>query len=175
MQVYYDKDCDLPLIQGKKVVIVGYGSQGHAHALNLKDSGVRDVRIALRSGSATADKARGAGFEVMEPAAAAAWADVVMILVPDELQADLYRDHIGPNLRKGAALAFAHGLNIHFRQIEPRADLDIFMVAPKGPGHTVRGEYVKGGGVPCLFAVHQNATGKARDLAMSYACAIGGG
>ncbi len=175
MQVYYDKDCDLPLIQGKKVVIVGYGSQGHAHALNLKDSGVRDVRIALRAGSATADKARGAGFEVMEPAAAAAWADVVMILVPDELQADLYRDHIGPNLRKGAALAFAHGLNIHFRQIEPRADLDVFMVAPKGPGHTVRGEYVKGGGVPCLFAVHQNATGKARDLAMSYACAIGGG
>lgn len=175
MQVYYDKDCDLSVIQNKKVVIVGYGSQGHAHALNLKDSGVKDVRIALRDGSKTAEKARTAGFEVMDPASAAAWADVVMMLVPDELQADLYRDHIGPNLRKGVALAFAHGLNIHFGQIVPRADLDVFMVAPKGPGHTVRGEYVKGGGVPCLFAVHQNATGQARNIAMSYAAGIGGG
>ncbi|MCB9978270.1 MAG: ketol-acid reductoisomerase [Rhodospirillales bacterium] len=175
MQVYYDKDCDLSLIQNKKVVIVGYGSQGHAHALNLKDSGVKDVRIALRDGSKTAEKARAAGFEVMDPASAAAWADVVMMLVPDELQADLYRDHIGPNLRKGVALAFAHGLNIHFGQIVPRPDLDVFMVAPKGPGHTVRGEYVKGGGVPCLFAVHQNATGQARNIAMSYAAGVGGG
>lgn len=175
MQVYYDKDCDLSLIQNKKVVIVGYGSQGHAHALNLKDSGVKDVRIALRDGSKTAEKARAAGFEVMDPASAAAWADVVMMLVPDELQADLYRDHIGPNLRQGVALAFAHGLNIHFGQIVPRPDLDVFMVAPKGPGHTVRGEYVKGGGVPCLFAVHQNATGQARALAMSYAAGVGGG
>ncbi len=174
MKVYYDKDCDAALIKGKKVVIVGYGSQGHAHAQNLRDSGA-DVRIALRAGSKSADKARGAGFTVMEPAEAAAWADVTMILVPDELQADLYAEHLAENLKKGSALAFAHGLNIHFKRIQPRADLDVFMVAPKGPGHTVRGEYVKGGGVPCLFAVYQDASGKARDIAMSYASAIGGG
>ena len=163
------------LIKGKKVVIVGYGSQGHAHANNLRDSGVKDVRIALRPGSATIKKAEGAGFTVMSPAEAAAWADVVMILTPDELQADLYRDDLAKNMKEGAALAFAHGLNVHFNLIEPRADLDVFMIAPKGPGHTVRGEYQRGGGVPCLVAVHQNASGNALDIALSYASAIGGG
>ncbi|MGQ9368469.1 ketol-acid reductoisomerase [Azospirillum sp. A39] len=175
MRVYYDRDADVNLIKGKKVVIVGYGSQGHAHANNLRDSGVKDVRVALRPGSASAQKAEGAGFTVMNPAEAAAWADVVMILTPDELQADLYRDQLAANLREGAALVFAHGLNVHFNLIEPRADLDVFMVAPKGPGHTVRGEYQRGGGVPCLVAVHQNASGNALDIALSYASAIGGG
>lgn len=175
MRVYYDADADVNLIKSKKVVIVGYGSQGHAHALNLKDSGVKDVRIALRKGSATAKKAENAGFTVMEPAEAAKWADVVMILVPDELQADLYNNDIAPNLKKGAALAFAHGFNVHFKLIEPRADMDVYMIAPKGPGHTVRGEYVKGGGVPCLVAVHQNASGNALEIALSYASAVGGG
>ncbi len=175
MRVYYDNDCDVSLIKGKKVVIVGYGSQGHAHANNLKDSGVKELRVALREGSASAKKAKDAGIEVMSPADAAAWADVLMMLTPDELQADIYYQHIAPNLKKGAAIVFAHGLNIHFSLIEPRADLDVFMVAPKGPGHTVRGEYVKGGGVPCLVAVHQNPSGKALDLALSYASAIGGG
>jgi len=175
MRVYYDRDADVNLIKGKKVVIVGYGSQGHAHAQNLRDSGVKDVRIALRPGSATVKKAEGAGFTVMAPAEAAAWADVVMILTPDELQADLYRDSLAANLKEGAALAFAHGLNIHFNLIEPRADLDVFMIAPKGPGHTVRGEYQRGGGVPCLVAVHQNASGNALDIALSYASAVGGG
>ncbi len=175
MRVYYDNDCDLNLIKNKKVVIVGYGSQGHAHANNLKDSGVKDLRVALREGSASAKKAKDAGIEVMNPAEAAAWADVVMMLTPDELQADIYKEHLAPNLRKGAAIAFAHGLNIHFSLIEARQDLDVFMVAPKGPGHTVRGEYAKGGGVPCLVAVHQNPSGKALDLALSYASGIGGG
>ena len=175
MRVYYDRDADVNLIKGKKVVIVGYGSQGHAHANNLRDSGVKDVRIALRPGSATIKKAEAAGFTVMSPAEAAAWADLVMILTPDELQADLYRDDLAKNLKQGAAMAFAHGLNVHFSLIEPRADLDVFMIAPKGPGHTVRGEYQRGGGVPCLVAVHQNASGNALDIALSYASAIGGG
>jgi ketol-acid reductoisomerase len=175
MRVYYDRDADVNLIKGKKVVIVGYGSQGFAHANNLKDSGVREVTVALRPGSATAKKAEEAGFTVMSPADAAAWGDVVMMLTPDELQADIYRDSLAPNLKQGAALVFAHGLNIHFNLIEPRADLDVFMIAPKGPGHTVRGEYQKGGGVPCLVAVHQNASGNALDIALSYASAIGGG
>jgi ketol-acid reductoisomerase len=175
MRVYYDQDADVNLIKSKKVVIVGYGSQGHAHAQNLKDSGVKDVRIALKKGSASAEKAKSAGFEVMEPADAAAWADVVMILIPDELQADLYANELHANMKKGAALAFAHGLNVHFGLIEPRADLDVYMIAPKGPGHTVRGEYLKGGGVPCLIAIHQDATGNAKDIALSYASAVGGG
>ncbi|MDF2096883.1 ketol-acid reductoisomerase [Aquibaculum arenosum] len=175
MRVYYDRDADVNLIKGKKVVIVGYGSQGHAHAMNLRDSGVADVRIALRAGSATAAKAEGAGFTVMTPAEAAKWADVVMVLTPDELQADLYKDDLGPNMKEGAAIAFAHGLNIHFNLIEPRKDLDVFMVAPKGPGHTVRSEYVRGGGVPCLLAVEQNASGNAHEIGLSYAAAIGGG
>ena len=175
MRVYYDRDADVNLIKGKKVVIVGYGSQGHAHAHNLRDSGVKDVRIALRPGSATIKKAETAGFTVMTPAEAAAWADVVMVLTPDELQADLYRDDLAPNMKQGAALAFAHGLNVHFNLIEPRADLDVFMIAPKGPGHTVRSEYQRGGGVPSLVAVHQNASGNALDIALSYASANGGG
>ncbi|NYZ17793.1 ketol-acid reductoisomerase [Azospirillum sp. RWY-5-1] len=175
MRVYYDRDADVNLIKGKKVVIVGYGSQGHAHANNLRDSGVKEVVVALRPGSGSAKKAEGAGFTVMAPAEAAAWGDVVMILTPDELQADLYRDHLAANLKQGASMVFAHGLNVHFNLIEPRADLDVFMIAPKGPGHTVRGEYQRGGGVPCLVAVHQNASGNALDIALSYASAIGGG
>jgi ketol-acid reductoisomerase len=175
MRVYYDRDADVNLIKSKKVAIVGYGSQGHAHALNLKDSGVKELVVALRPGSAAIAKAEGAGLKVMDPAAAAKWADVVMVLTPDEGQADLYREHLAPNLRPGAALAFAHGLNVHFNLIEPRADIDVFMVAPKGPGHTVRGEYLKGGGVPSLVAVAQDATGNALDIALSYASANGGG
>jgi ketol-acid reductoisomerase len=175
MRVYYDRDADVNLIKGKKVVIVGYGSQGHAHANNLRDSGVKELAVALRPGSPSAAKAEGAGFTVMNPTDAAKWGDVVMILTPDELQADLYRDHLAPNLKANAALVFAHGLNIHFSLIEARPDLDVFMVAPKGPGHTVRSEYQRGGGVPCLVAVHQNATGNALDIALSYASAIGGG
>ncbi|MGC6518121.1 MAG: ketol-acid reductoisomerase [Candidatus Puniceispirillaceae bacterium] len=175
MRVYYDQDADIGLIKGKKVVIVGYGSQGHAHAANLKDSGVAEVVVALRAGSSTIAKAEGAGFKVMTVADAAAWADVVMMLTPDELQADIYEAEIHDNMRPGAALAFAHGLNVHFSLIEPRSDIDVFMVAPKGPGHTVRGEYVKGGGVPCLLAVHQDASGNAHDVGLSYACGVGGG
>ncbi len=175
MRVYYDRDADVNLIKGKKVVIVGYGSQGHAHAMNLRDSGVADVRIALRAGSATRKKAEAAGFAVMTPAEAAAWADVVMMLTPDELQADIYRDDLADNMKEGAAIVFAHGLNVHFNLIEARKDLDVFMVAPKGPGHTVRSEYLRGGGVPCLIAVHQNASGNAQELGLSYASAIGGG
>ncbi len=175
MRVYYDRDADVNLIKAKKVVIVGYGSQGHAHAMNLRDSGVTDVRIALRPGSATIKKAEGAGFTVMSPAEAAAWADVVMMLTPDELQADIYADQLRDNMKEGAALAFAHGFNIHFRLIEPRPDLDVFMVAPKGPGHTVRSEYQRGAGVPCLIAVQQNASGNALEIGLSYASAIGGG
>ena len=175
MRVYYDRDADVNLIKSKKIVIVGYGSQGHAHAHNLKESGVDDVRVALRPNSASAVKAKDAGFEVMTPADAAAWADVVMVLAPDELQAELYNDHLAGNLKSGSALAFAHGLIIHFRLIEPRDDLDIFMIAPKGPGHTVRSEYQRGGGVPCLLAVQQNASGNAQEIGLSYGCAIGGG
>jgi ketol-acid reductoisomerase len=175
MRVYYDQDADLGLIKAKKVVIVGYGSQGHAHAANLKESGVKAVAVALREGSASAPKAEAAGFKVMSVAEAAAWGDVIMMLTPDELQADIYKDDIAPNIRPGAALAFAHGLNVHFNLIEPRPDVDVFMVAPKGPGHTVRGEYLKGGGVPCLLAVHQDASGNAHDIGMSYACGVGGG
>jgi len=173
--VYYDDDCDKKLIKGKKIAIVGYGSQGHAHAANLRDSGCKDVRIALRKDSASNKKAKSASFETMDVAEAARWADVVMMATPDELQREIYKDHLHANMKKGAALAFAHGLNIHFNLIEPRADLDVFMVAPKGPGHTVRGEYQKGGGVPCLIAVHQNASGKAKEIGLSYASAIGGG
>ena len=175
MRVYYDRDADVNLIKAKKVAVIGYGSQGHAHAANLRDSGVADVRVALRAGSASAAKAEAAGFTVVNPAEAAAWADVVMVLVPDELQAALYRDHLEPNLKTNAALAFAHGLNIHFNLIEPRSDLDVFMVAPKGPGHTVRSEYQRGGGVPCLLAVQQDASGAAFDIGLAYASAIGGG
>ncbi len=175
LNVYYDKDCDVELIKDKKVVVVGYGSQGHAHAQNLKDSGVQSVVIALREGSASAAKAEAAGFEVKSPAAAVADADVVMMLVPDEHQADLYKDELEANMKEGAALAFAHGLNIHFGLIKPRADLDVFMIAPKGPGHTVRSEYQRGGGVPCLIAVAQDASGSAKEMALSYACAVGGG
>jgi ketol-acid reductoisomerase len=175
MRVYYDRDADVNLIKGKKVVVFGYGSQGHAHANNLKESGVKDVRVALRPGSASIKKAEGAGLTVMEPSAAAEWADVVMVLVPDELQSELYRDHLEPNMREGTALAFAHGLNIHFNLIEPRSDLDIFMIAPKGPGHLVRSEYLSGAGVPCLLAVHQNPSGNASEIGLSYSSAIGGG
>jgi ketol-acid reductoisomerase len=175
MRVYYDRDADVNLIKGKNILVVGYGSQGHAHALNLKDSGAKDVRVALRAGSATVKKAEGAGLKVMTPGEGAKWADMVMVLTPDELQAKLYVDDLAPNMKQGAALAFAHGLNIHFRLIEPRPDLDVLMIAPKGPGHTVRGEFVKGGGVPCLVAVAQNASGNALELALSYASAIGGG
>src|ERR1700751_3994990 len=175
MRVYYDRDADVNLIKGKKIAVVGYGSQGHAHALNLKDSGVKDVRVALRESSAKGKKAEAAGLTVLSPKEAAKWADVVMVLTPDELQAKLYTDDLAPNMKKGAALAFAHGLNIHFKLIEPRSDLDVFMVAPKGPGHTVRSEYVRGGGVPCLVAVAQNASGTALEIAISYASAIGGG
>jgi ketol-acid reductoisomerase len=175
MRVYYDRDADLARILDKKIAIVGYGSQGHAHALNLRDSGIKNVAVALRPGSASAKKAESEGLKVMTVAEAAAWADLLMVLAPDEHQRDIYAAEIAPNIRDGAALLFAHGLNIHFRLIEPKASIDVLMVAPKGPGHTVRGEYVKGGGVPCLIAVHQNATGGAMDLGLAYASAIGGG
>ncbi len=175
MKVYYDKDANQDLIKGKKVAILGYGSQGHAHAQNLRDSGVKSVVIGLRSGSASAEKAKNAGFTVKEPAEAVKDADVVMVLVPDEFQGSLYSNEINGNIKEGAALAFAHGLNIHFKFIKPREDLDVFMVAPKGPGHTVRSEFVKGGGVPCLVAIEKNASGNALDIALSYASAIGGG
>jgi len=175
MRVYYDRDADLNLIKGKKVAVVGYGAQGHAHALNLRDSGVKDVAVALREGSASAKKAEAEKFKILSVAEAAKWADVVMMLTPDELQADIYNKELAPNMKQGAALLFAHGLNVHFNLIEPRADLDVLMVAPKGPGHTVRSEYLRGGGVPCLIAIHQDASGNAHDLGLSYAAAIGGG
>ena len=175
MRVFYDRDADVNLIKSKKVVMVGYGSQGRAHALNLKDSGAKEIRVALREGSATAKKAEADGFQVMNVADAAKWADLMMMATPDELQADIYKDHIHNNLRDGAAIAFAHGLNVHFGLIEAKKTVDVVMIAPKGPGHTVRGEYQKGGGVPCLIAVHQDASGNAHDLALSYACGVGGG
>src|SRR6185436_2245409 len=169
MKVFYDKDADLRLIKGKKVTILGYGSQGHAHALNLKDSGVK-VTVGLRKGGTSWDKAKKAGLDVKDVADAVKAADFVMILLPDEHIAD-----VEPHMKKGAALAFAHGFNIHFGQVVPRADLDVVMIAPKAPGHTVRSTYVQGGGVPMLIAIHQNPSKKARDLALSYAAAIGGG
>ena len=175
MRVYYDRDADVNLIKAKKVAVIGYGSQGHAHANNLKDSGVKDIVVGLRAGSAGVAKAEAAGLRVLAPAEAAKWADVVMVLTPDEGQGDLYRDHLAANMKPGAAIAFAHGLNIHFNLTEPRADIDVFMIAPKGPGHTVRSEYQRGGGVPCLVAVAQNPSGNALEIALSYASAIGGG
>ena len=174
MQVYYDKDCDLSIIQGKKVTIIGYGSQGHAHACNLKDSGV-DVTVALRPGSSSAAKAEAAGLPVKSVPEAVAASDVIMVLTPDEFQAQLYRDEIEPNLKEGATLAFAHGFAIHYNQIVPRKDLDVIMIAPKAPGHTVRNEFVKGGGIPDLIAIFQDASGNAKNLALSYACGVGGG
>ena len=175
MRVYYDRDADVGLIKKKKVVIVGYGSQGHAHAANLKDSGVAEVAVALRSDSSSRAKASDAGFKVMDVVEASQWGDVIMMLTPDELQADIYADEIAENIRPGAAIAFAHGLNVHFNLIEPRTDIDVFMVAPKGPGHTVRSEYARGGGVPCLIAVHQDSSGNAHEIGLSYASAVGGG
>ena len=174
MRVYYDRDADLNFIRSKKIAIIGFGSQGHAHALNMRDSGVKDVAIAARPGPSS-KKAEAAGFPVMANAEAAKWADVMMMVTPDELQADIYARDLAPNMKNGAALFFAHGFNIHFRLIEPRADLDVAMVAPKGPGHTVRSEYQRGGGVPCLIAVHQDASGNAHELGLAYASAIGGG
>ncbi|MCH8836018.1 MAG: ketol-acid reductoisomerase, partial [Proteobacteria bacterium] len=175
MQVYYDRDADVNMIKAKNVAVVGYGSQGHAHALNLRDSGVKNVVVALREGSGSVEKAEAEQLKVVSPAEAAKWADVVMVLTPDEGQAKLYDDDLRENMKDGAALAFAHGLNIHFRLIEPRPDLDVFMVAPKGPGHTVRSEYQRGAGVPMLLAIEQDASGNAHDLGLAYACAIGGG
>ena len=175
MDMLYDCDADTDLIKSKKIAVIGYGSQGHAHTLNLRDSGVAEICVGLRPDSSSVAKAQAEGIEVKSISEAAAWADIVMILTPDELQKDIYNTHIANNIREGAALMFAHGLSIHFNLIEPRADLDVLMVAPKGPGHTVRGEYLRGGGVPCLVAVQQDASGTARDIAMSYACGLGGG
>ena len=175
MRVFYDRDADVNLIKTKKVAIVGYGSQGHAHTLNLRDSGVKEIAVALRQGSGSIAKAEAEGIKVMEPSEAAAWADVLMILAPDEIQADLYAAEIHANLKTGSAIAFAHGLSVHFGLINPPEGVDVFMIAPKGPGHTVRGEYARGAGVPCLVAVHQDASGAALDLALSYGSAIGGG
>ena len=175
MKMFYEKDADVNLIKSKKVAIIGFGSQGHAHALNLKDSGVTEIVVALREGSSSIKKAEQAGLKVMNISDAAEWADVVMILTPDELQSGIYKNHIEQRMKQGSSLAFAHGLNIHYDLIKSRDDLDVFMVAPKGPGHLVRTEFKKGGGVPCLMAVHKDSSGKARDLALSYASAIGGG
>jgi ketol-acid reductoisomerase len=175
MRVYYDRDADVNLIKSKKVVIVGYGSQGRAHALNLKDSGVKNLAVALKAGSPTVKKAEADGLKVMTVAEAAKWGDLLMMAAPDELQADIYKADIAPHIRDGAAIAFAHGLNVHFNLIEPKKTIDVVMIAPKGPGHTVRGEYLKGGGVPCLIAINQDASGNAHDLALSYASGVGGG
>ena len=175
MKMYYEKDANTNLIKSKKVAIVGFGSQGHAHALNLKDSGVKEIVVALRENSPSIKKAEQAGLKVMNLSDAAEWADVLMILAPDELQSAIYKNHVEQRMRQGTSLAFAHGLNIHFDLIKARDDLDVFMVAPKGPGHLVRTEYQKGGGVPCLMAVHKDSSGAAKDLALSYASAIGGG
>jgi len=174
MKVYYDKDADLSLVKGKKVTIIGYGSQGHAHSLNLHDSGMK-VTVGLRKGGASWDKAKKAGLKVAEVAEAVRSADIVMMLLPDEHIAAVYQMEVEPNLKKGGALAFAHGFNVHYGQVQPRKDLDVWMVAPKAPGHTVRSTYVAGGGTPMLVAVHQNPSKKARDMAISYAAAIGGG
>ncbi|MEM6762535.1 MAG: ketol-acid reductoisomerase, partial [Pseudomonadota bacterium] len=175
MRVYYDRDADINLIKGKAISVVGYGSQGHAHTLNLRDSGASNVSVALRPGSASAKKAEAEGIAVKTVEEAAATSDVVMMLTPDELQADIYRDQLAPNMKEGAALMFAHGLNVHFNLIEARKDLDVLMGAPQGPGHTVRSEYQRGGGVPCLLAIAQDASGNAHDLGLAYASAIGGG
>jgi len=175
MRVYYDRDADLNLITGKKIAIIGYGSQGHAHAQNLRDSGVKQVAIALREGSATAKKAEAAGFNVMSNKDAATWADIIMFLAPDEHQAAIWESDIKDHVRPGAAIAFAHGLNVHFGLIEAPRDIDVIMIAPKGPGHTVRSEYVRGGGVPCLIAIDQDASGNAHDIALAYASGVGGG
>jgi len=175
MKMLYEKDANVDLIKSKKIAIFGFGSQGHAHALNLKDSGVENVAVALRDGSPSKRKAEEQGLKVMSLSDAAAWADVLMVLTPDELQSQIYKNHIEQRMREGTSLAFAHGLNIHFNLINARKDLDVFMIAPKGPGHLVRSEYQKGGGVPCLMAIHQDSSGQARDLALSYATAIGGG
>jgi ketol-acid reductoisomerase len=174
MKVYYDKDADLSLVKGKKVAIIGYGSQGHAHSLNLKESGIK-VTVGLRKGGASWDKAKKAGLAVAEVGAAVKGADIVMILLPDEHHAQVYKESVEPNIKKGASLAFAHGFNVHYGLIQPRADLDVWMVAPKAPGHTVRSTYAGGGGVPMLIAVHRNPSKKAREMALSYAAAIGGG
>jgi len=174
MQRYYDKDADLSIIKSKKVAIIGYGSQGHAHANNLKDSGV-DVVVGLRSGSSSIAKAEGSGLSVKPVSEAVAWADVVMILTPDEFQFQLYAEEIEPNIKQGATLAFAHGFAIHYNQVVPRKDLDVVMIAPKAPGHTVRSEFVKGGGIPDLIAIYQDASGTAKATCLSYASAIGGG
>ncbi len=174
MKVYYDKDCDLSIIQGKKVAIIGYGSQGHAQACNLKDSGV-DVTVGLRKGSATVAKAEAHGLKVADVATAVAGADLVMILTPDEFQSQLYKNEVEPNIKQGATLAFSHGFAIHYNQVVPRADLDVIMIAPKAPGHTVRTEFVKGGGIPDLIAVYQDASGNAKNVALSYASGVGGG
>ncbi|WP_299190939.1 ketol-acid reductoisomerase [uncultured Litoreibacter sp.] len=175
MRVYYDRDCDVNLIKDKKVAILGYGSQGHAHALNLRDSGAKNLVVALREGSASIAKAEGEGLKTMGIAEAAAWADVIMFTMPDELQAETYKKYVHDNIREGAAIAFAHGLNVHFGLIEPKEGIDVIMMAPKGPGHTVRGEFTKGGGVPCLVAVDKDASGKALEIGLSYCSAIGGG
>ncbi|WP_306152988.1 ketol-acid reductoisomerase [Roseovarius sp. MMSF_3281] len=175
MRVYYDRDCDINLIKDKKVAILGYGSQGHAHALNLRDSGAKNLCVALREGSASAKKAEAEGLEVKEISEAAAWCDVMMFTMPDELQAETYKKYVHDHIKPGAAIAFAHGLNVHFGLIEPKEGVDVIMMAPKGPGHTVRGEYVKGGGVPCLVAVDTDASGKALEIGLSYCSAIGGG
>jgi len=175
MKILYEKDANQDLIKNKKVAIFGFGSQGHAHALNLKDSGVKELVVALREDSPSRKKVEASGLKVMSLSDAAEWADVAMILTPDELQSQIYKNHIEQRMRQGTTLAFAHGLNIHFDLISARKDLDVFMIAPKGPGHLVRSEFQRGGGVPCLMAVHQDGSGKARDLALSYASAIGGG
>jgi len=174
MNRYYDQDADLSIIQGKKVAVIGYGSQGHAHANNLKDSGV-EVVVGLRDSSSSAVKAKEAGIRVMSVEEASAWADVVMVLAPDEFQSKIYTENIEPNLKQGVALAFAHGFNIHFGRVVPREDLDVIMIAPKAPGHTVRAEFVNGGGIPDLIAIQQDASGNAKAIALSYASAIGGG
>lgn len=175
MRVYYDRDCDVNLIKDKKVAILGYGSQGHAHALNLRDSGAKNLVVALREGSPSQAKAEGEGLQVMGIAEAAAWCDVIMFTMPDELQAETYKKYVHDNIKPGSAIAFAHGLNVHFGLIEPKEGVDVIMMAPKGPGHTVRGEYTKGGGVPCLIAVDTDASGKAQEIGLSYCSAIGGG
>ena len=174
MKVYYDKDCDLSIIKGKKVAIIGYGSQGHAHACNLQDSGV-DVTVGLRAGSTSIAKAEAHGLKVADVATAVKAADIVMVLTPDEFQGQLYKEELEPNLREGTTLAFAHGFSVHYNQVTPRADLDVIMIAPKAPGHTVRSEFVKGGGVPDLIAIYQDASGNAKNVALSYASGVGGG